>query len=157
MAQAARAVCTAGRGPGSIKRGGSGVFCAMADDCEVLERPGSPRANACSSPSLDGPGVAPARAVDAESTEQQGDGEFLLKSIDRLKDEQAKLRAEKKKVAKDLRNAEKKRSRLKKRARQLSDADLVTVLQIRKSMTAGKTSDVQTKDVETVVHKEGDA
>ena len=67
------------------------------------------------------------------------------------------MRTERKKVAKDLRNAEKKRSRLKKRARQLSDADLVTVLQIRKSMTAGKTSDVQTKDVETVVHKEGDA
>ena len=163
-AQAGRAVCTAGRGPGSIQRGGSGVFCAMADGGEVLERSSSPRAGAYSSPPVGGPGAAPARAADAESTQQptafdvgEGDGEFLLKSIDRLKDEQAKLRAEKKKVAKDLRNAEKKRSRLKKRARQLSDVDLVTVLQIRKSMTAGKSSDVQAKDAEKGVHKERDA
>ena len=46
---------------------------------------------------------------------------------------------------------------MKKRARQLSDVDLVTVLQIRKSMTAGKKSDVQAKDAEAVVPKEGDA
>ena len=136
----------------------------MADGGEVLERSSSPRAGAYSSPPVGGPGAAPARAADAESTQQptafdveEGDGEFLLKSIDRLKDEQAKLRAEKKKVAKDLRNAEKKRSRLKKRARQLSDVDLVTVLQIRKSMTAGKSSDVQAKDAEKGVHKERDA
>ena len=54
-----------------------------------------------------------------------------MTSIDRLKEEQAALRAEKKKVAKALKNAEKRRSRLKKKARQLSDTDLVAVLQIR--------------------------
>ena len=54
-----------------------------------------------------------------------------MNSIGRLKEEQAALRAEKKKVAKALKNAEKRRSRLKKKARQLSDGDLVAVLHMR--------------------------
>ena len=62
-------------------------------------------------------------------------GQELLHSIAGLKEEQAKLRAQKKKVTKDLRNAEKK-TRLQKKARQLSDKDLVTVLQMRKAVAA---------------------
>ena len=67
-----------------------------------------------------------------EQLQQQGGGaDELLNSIGRLKEEQAALRVEKKKVAKALKNAEKRRSRLKKKARQLSDTDLVAVLQMR--------------------------
>ena len=62
--------------------------------------------------------------------------EALLNSIDRLKREQKAMKDHKKKLTKDLRNAEKRRSRLKKRARQLSDADLVAVLQMRGSLSS---------------------
>ena len=51
--------------------------------------------------------------------------------IARLKDEQAAMRASKKTLAKDLRNATRRASRLKKRARQLTDCDLVEVLKMR--------------------------
>ena len=50
-----------------------------------------------------------------------------------MKAEQKAMRESKNKINKDLKNAEKRRSRLKKRARQLSDVDLVAVLQMRAS------------------------
>ena len=68
------------------------------------------------------------------------ESEDLLRSIARLKTEQKDQRASRKKLNKDLRNAEKRRSRLKKRARQLSDGDLVAVLQMRGSVTAPASS-----------------
>ena len=49
-----------------------------------------------------------------------------------MKAKQKAMRESKKHINKDLKNAEKRRSRLK-RARQLSDADLVAVLQMRAS------------------------
>ena len=61
------------------------------------------------------------------------ESEALEASIRRLKAEQKAMRESKTKINKDLKNAEKRRSRLKKRARQLSDADLVAVLQMRAS------------------------
>ena len=60
-------------------------------------------------------------------------GQELLNAIADLKQQQMTLRAQKKKVSKELRNAEKKKTRLKKKARQLSDKDLVTVLQMRQA------------------------
>lgn len=57
--------------------------------------------------------------------------ESLTARIARLKDEQAAMRASKKTLAKDLRNATRRASRLKKRARQLTDCDLVEVLKMR--------------------------
>ena len=79
---------------------------------------------------------------------QSGD-EGLLSSIGRLKAEQAALRAEKKKVTTELRNAEKRRARLKKKARQLSDHDLTVVLQMRNdtATTAASKESVQKKKV----------
>ena len=65
------------------------------------------------------------------------EAEALQSSIERLKSEQKEMRAAKKKLTKDLRNAEKRRSRLKRRARQLSDADLVALLQMRGSINDG--------------------
>ena len=43
------------------------------------------------------------------------------------------MRADRKRVAKELRNASKRKSRLRKRARQLSNDDLVAVLLMRKN------------------------
>ena len=59
--------------------------------------------------------------------------ESLGRSIDRLKEEQARLRADRKRVAKELRNASKRKTRLRKRARQLSNDDLLAVLVMRQN------------------------
>ena len=67
--------------------------------------------------------------------------EPLLLGIARLKAEQAELRAHRKRISKDLKNAEKRRSRLKKRARQLSDGDLVAVLQMREAQSASSAAE----------------
>ena len=48
-----------------------------------------------------------------------------------LKAEQKRARDEKLKITKELRNAQKRRQRLKKRARQLSDSDLLAVMTLR--------------------------
>jgi hypothetical protein len=53
-----------------------------------------------------------------------------------LKGEQDNVRATRKRVAKELKNAQKRKQRLKKRAKQLSDTDLVSVLQLRASEKA---------------------
>ena len=58
--------------------------------------------------------------------------ETLLESIKRLKDQQAAMKAAKVDVQRQLKNATKRRQRLKKQARQLTDKDLVEVLQMRK-------------------------
>ena len=62
----------------------------------------------------------------------------LDKRIKAMKDEQSKLKADKAKVTKELKVMEKKRSRLKKRARQLSDGDLLEVLHMRKTSKVEK-------------------
>ena len=67
-------------------------------------------------------------------------GKSVSTEIAELKAEQAKLRAERAKVAKSLRNAEKRKQRLKTKAKALTDADLVTVLQMRKEKIAAKSS-----------------
>jgi hypothetical protein len=63
-------------------------------------------------------------------------GEQLGESIARLKREQDDVRAKRKLVTKELKNAQKRKARLKKRAKQLSDTDLVSVLQLRASEKA---------------------
>ena len=55
----------------------------------------------------------------------------LLAKIEELKAQQAKMIRERRAVAKDLRNAERKRRRLKDKAKSLSDADLAQVLALR--------------------------
>lgn len=57
--------------------------------------------------------------------------ESLAASILRLKVEQQTARDLKKKLARELHNAQRRASRLKKRARQLTDSDLVEVLKMR--------------------------
>ena len=65
----------------------------------------------------------------------------LLVAINRLKAEQKALKESKKRVAKELRNQEKKRQRLKRKASALTDEDLLQVLHLRaasKAETAAK-------------------
>ena len=56
--------------------------------------------------------------------------ESLAQSIVRLKIEQQQGRASKKRLTRELHNAQRRASRLKKRARQLTDGDLVEVLKM---------------------------
>ena len=58
-------------------------------------------------------------------------GKSIVDEINALKEEQKAARDAKKKITKELRNAEKRRNRLKKRAKQLSDADLLAVMSLR--------------------------
>ena len=55
----------------------------------------------------------------------------VSKEIDALLEAQKKMRAEKAQLAKDLKNAQRRRSRLKHKARLLSAADLASVLVLR--------------------------
>lgn len=77
-------------------------------------------------------------------------GEGLSLAIQRMKKEQMDLRRERKRVAKELRNAQKRASRLKKRARQLTDGDLLEVLRMRGDAAAasGTTSAPDTPQAE---------
>ena len=64
-------------------------------------------------------------------------GSSLLNQIDKLKADQAALKAAKAKLAKDMKNAVKRKKRLQGRASQLSDTDLVEVLRMRKHQKGG--------------------
>ena len=55
----------------------------------------------------------------------------IVGHIRALKEQQKNLKDERKRVSKVLRNEEKRRMRLRKRARQLSDGDLVALLKMR--------------------------
>ena len=61
--------------------------------------------------------------------------ESLMESIKRLKDQQAMMKIAKKNLQKVLKNACKRKQRLKQRARQLTDLDLLEVLNMRKDCT----------------------
>ena len=63
-------------------------------------------------------------------------GEQLGESIARLRRDQDAVRTNRKRMTKELKNAQKRKQRLKKRAKQLSDTDLVSVLQLRASEKA---------------------
>ena len=60
-----------------------------------------------------------------------GQEKNILTEIQALKAEQKLAREAKLKITKELRNAEKRRQRLKKRAKQLSDSDLLAVMTLR--------------------------
>ena len=58
-------------------------------------------------------------------------GKDLLNEISLLKDEQKKAKEAKKAITKNLRNANRRRQRLKRRAKALSDQDLLAVISLR--------------------------
>ena len=61
----------------------------------------------------------------------RGTAQSMLDEIQALKAKQKEARDAKKKISKDLRNAERRRQRLKKRAKALSDSDLLAVMTLR--------------------------
>ena len=80
-----------------------------------------------------GPDPAAANAAGAvdKPGEKAAAPDSLAARIAKLKAEQAALMEQKKRTSKDLKNAERKRRRLKQKARTLSDDDLVQLLQMR--------------------------
>ncbi len=101
---------------------------APAATVEAVAPPGS--AASGSSSSNGSGGVADLLAAGPVGGEQLGE------SIARLKREQDAARETRKRVTKELKNAQKRKQRLKRRAKQLSDTDLVSVLQLRASEKA---------------------
>ena len=73
-------------------------------------------------------------------------GSPLLAEIALLKQQQKDLRDERKRVQKDLKNAERKRTRLRKKARQLSDSDLIAVLAMRHDGPAAEKAAAKTEE-----------
>ena len=93
----------------------------------------------------------------ASSTTRDAAGDsatsVIVDNIARLKKEQAEIRAQRKRITQELKNAEKKRSRLKKKAKLLSDKDLLDVLHLR-SVEKG---DKQTTGAEGGNHTSADS
>jgi len=74
----------------------------------------------------------PSGSTPVQAAEQSPPGPRSLNAkIQELKELQAKAMAEKRRLAKELRNEERKRKRLKERAKQLTDVDLLQVLRLR--------------------------
>jgi hypothetical protein len=91
-----------------------------------------------------GASSAAGAAAEATADGRRQPKDNLMDSIRKLKEQQAVIKAEKQRVAKELKNACKRRNRLKKRARQLTDVDLVEVLQMRKEMVVPSVDDKPT-------------
>ena len=85
------------------------------------------------------PGTAALQALAAE-LKGSGKGGVALSSltgaIDSLKTEQHRVREERKRLAKELKNAQRRKRRLKGKARQLSNDDLLAVLLMREETAA---------------------
>ena len=69
----------------------------------------------------------------------------LNASINRLKLEQRRLKNSKKQIVKELRNAERKRKRLRERARQLKDEDLLAAMLMRAEIQRSRRPQVAQK------------
>lgn len=97
-----------------------------------------------SEPALIGEGgtVGPEEEVDRDLTAKidaviAGNDGGLLAQINELKKQQAEARKMRQKLARDLRNALRRKRRLKSKARMLSNDDLVAVLLMRKENSPG--------------------
>ena len=97
----------------------------------AAEHPGPQQEGAAAGTAAAQPAGPAAGQLPGDGSDLTDDGEPLLQKIQRLKTEQAEIRKNRRQVTRDLRNAEKRRTRLRKRARQLSDSDLRAVLQMR--------------------------
>lgn len=72
-------------------------------------------------------------------------GSPLAKKIEELKAERKRLQKEKKQKAQELRNAERKRQRLKSKAKQLNNNDLMEVYKLRQVEAADREAKAQCK------------
>ena len=98
------------------------------------------------------PALATPSAADSTGTTDKSDdsavkaGETLAARIAKLKAEQNALIEQKKRTSKDLKNAERKRRRLKAKARTLSHDDLLQLLQMRSDGSAENSSGSSSSD-----------
>lgn len=83
--------------------------------------------------------------------------ESLLDAIKRLKEEQASMKIAKHDLQRQLKNACKRRQRLKKRARQLTDADLIEVIHMRQSTVSDADASEPTAAASSRPHSHDDA
>jgi hypothetical protein len=83
--------------------------------------------------------------------------ESLLDAIKRLKEEQASMKIAKHDLQRQLKNACKRRQRLKKRARQLTDADLIEVIHMRQSTVSDADASEPTAAASSSPHSHDDA
>ena len=81
----------------------------------------------------------------AESTPSKS----LNASIERLKLEQHRLKTSKKQIVQELRSAERKRKRLRERARQLTDEGLLSVMLMRKEKKQEPTAAAASENEDT--------
>ena len=93
--------------------------------------------------------ASPANAATSSDGAGESASSVILQNIARLKKEQADIRAQRAQVAKELKNAEKKRSRLKKKAKLLSDKDLLDVLHLRTVEKADRQTAAPAEDKDT--------
>lgn len=90
------------------------------------------------------PGARDGTRAEAESpVKSAASAPTLTSRIDGLKAEQTALLQQKKRLAKDLRNAERKRRRLKQKAKTLSDEDLVQLLALRQKPTSKSMCEIE--------------
>ena len=109
----------------------------------------APGANGSASSASSGSGsIAASAAGDRIGALCAPPGETLLQHIERLRVEKKDLKAERVRLTKELKNATKRKTRLKKKARQLSDADLVAVMQMRSESAAPQTAATQDRPPE---------
>ena len=111
----------------------SGTAAALASEAAQHVKGGAssaaePTVGAAAEPTA---GAAKPTAGRGGATDKVDLGKNMLEEIAKLKKEQHAAREAKKAVGKQLRNAERRRKRLKQRAKQLSDADLLAVISLR--------------------------
>ena len=80
----------------------------------------------------------------------------IIQEILALKAEQKAARDAKSKITKELRNAEKRRQRLKRRAKQLSDADLMAVMTLRSAEQGMRNKDADEPTAAAVTAEQSD-
>ena len=110
-------------------------------------------------PPLADVGGRPGSSADDEPTAVADSGakqKNILQEISALKAEQKRARDAKSKITKELRNAEKRRQRLKKRAKQLSDADLVAVMTLRSAEQGLRNKDADEPTAAAVAAEQSD-
>ena len=96
-------------------------------------------------------------ASSAGSPTKEKAKESLLDAIKRLKEEQASMKIAKRDLQRQLKNACKRRQRLKKRARQLTDADLIEVIHMRQSTVSDADTSEPTAASSSSPHSHDDA
>jgi hypothetical protein len=102
----------------------------MADADRVVEGGDCPTEDTRGEAAVSSTCLQPVRG-ESNSVIVPGNADSVNADIDRLIGMQKELKAERKRVAKDLKNAQRRRKRLKHRARLLSSEDLHKVLSLR--------------------------